>query len=285
MNTIKKMEIIQKCGNTSYSFFLDKNKKICYNKRAKKGYDIMNKIVLITGSSRGIGKETAIEFAKEGYDVIITYFKEENKAKELKTFIEKEYNVNADIVKLDLSSEDSIKSLYEYINDKYNRLDVLVNNAAIAIDTLYEDKTKEDFMKILEVNLVGTFLITKCLGKIMMNNKKGKIINISSDVALGQGYPESIDYDASKAGIISLTHDMAKYYAPYINVNAVAPGWTLTDMNKELDKDQINSINKKNMLNRFATPEEIANVIVFLASDKASYINDEIIKVNGGIYE
>ena len=245
----------------------------------------MNKIVLITGSSRGIGKETVIAFAKEGYDVIITYLKEEEKAKELKTFIEDTYKVNADIEKLDLSSEESIKSLYEYINDKYGRLDVLVNNAAISIDTLYEDKTKEDFMKILEVNLVGTFLITKYLGKIMLNNKSGKIINVSSDAALGYGYSESIDYDASKAGIISLTHDMAKYYAPYINVNAVAPGWVTTDMNKELDDNQIKNINKKNMLNRFATPEEIANVIVFLASDKASYINDEIIKVNGGIYE
>ena len=245
----------------------------------------MNKLVFVTGSSRGIGKETVIAFAKEGYDVIITYFKEEDKAKDLKTFIEREYKVNADIVKLDLSNEDDIKTLYTYIKNKYNHLDVLVNNAAIAKDTLYEDKTKEDFMKILEVNLVGTFLITKYLGKIMMDNKKGKIINVSSDVALGYGYPESIDYDASKAGIISLTHDMAKYYAPYINVNAVAPGWVTTDMNKELDKDQISNINEKNMLNRFASPEEIANVIVFLSSDKASYINDEIIKVNGGIYE
>lgn len=245
----------------------------------------MKKLALVTGSSRGIGKEIILSFAKEGYDVIITYLKEKELSEKLKSLLEKTYKVNAHIIKLDISKEEDIKELYNFINEKYGKIDVLVNNAGIANDTMYEDKTKEDFMKVLEVNLVGTFLVTKYIGKLMLKEKKGKIINISSDAGISAGYPESIDYDASKAGIISLTHDMAKYYAPYINVNAVAPGWIKTDMNKELNKEQIDKINKNNMLNRFGLPQEVADLVVFLASDKANYINDEVIKINGGLYE
>ena len=167
------------------------------------------------------------------------------------------------------------------IVNKYKNIDILVNNAGICNDTLYEDKTKEDFLKVLETNVVGTYLVTKSIAKHM--NKNSKIINIASDNGLDNGYPESLDYDASKAGVISLTHNMAKYYAPNINVNCICPGWIDTDMNKDLTKEQKEEIENKILLNRFATKEEISNIVLFLSSDKAAYVNDSIITVNGGV--
>ena len=133
--------------------------------------------------------------------------------------------------------------------------------------------------EVLNVNLVGTFLVSKYAVDVLSNNSS--IINISSDNAIW-GYPESIDYDASKAGVISLTHNFAKEYAPKTRVNCILPGWVNTDMNKELNEEQILDINKKNLLGRFAEPDEISNVILFLASDDASYVNSSTIVVNGG---
>ena len=147
---------------------------------------------------------------------------------------------------------------------------------------MFFDKSAKSFRKILDVNLIGTYLCSKYVGKIMLESKIGKIINISSTNALDSYYPESCDYDASKAGVISLTHNMAREFAPYINVNCVCPGWVRTDMNKDLSIEQIKDIEKKILLQRFADSSEIAKVVVFLASNKASYINDSIIKVDGG---
>ncbi|MBQ2409056.1 MAG: SDR family oxidoreductase [Bacilli bacterium] len=155
----------------------------------------------------------------------------------------------------------------------------------MAIDTLFEDKTVENFKKTLNVNLIGTFLMSKYIGEIMYNNKKGNIINISSTNGIDTYYPMSLDYDASKAGVISLTKNLAVQYAPYVRVNTIAPGWVNTEMNKELDDEFINNENKKILLNRFGEPEEIAKVILFLASDDASYINGTVIRVDGGNYQ
>ena len=126
--------------------------------------------------------------------------------------------------------------------------------------------------------------MSKYIGELMYENKNGSIINISSTNAIDTYYPMSLDYDASKAGVISLTKNLAVQYAPYVRVNTVAPGWTMTEMNVNLDEEFINNENKKILLNRFAKPEEIANVIMFLASDKASYINSAVIRVDGGNY-
>ena len=243
----------------------------------------MNKVCLVTGGSRGIGRSTVLEFAKNGYDVVINYVNNELSANSLKEEVEEKYNVKALVVKCDISNESDIKNMIDTTISTFGKIDVLVNNAAIAIDTTLEDKTKENFMKILEVNLVGTFLVSKEAGKYMLKEKKGTIINISSDAGIDKGYPEGLDYDASKAGVISLTKDLAKAYAPYIRVNAVAPGWVLTDMNKELDYEYVKKEEKKILLNRFADPEEIAKVIYFLASDEASYINGSVIRVDGGV--
>ena len=176
--------------------------------------------------------------------------------------------------------ENDVKHLANFVKEKTKKIDVLVNNAGIAIDNLFEEKTVEEFKKVIDTNLIGTFSVIKYLGNLI--NDGGSIINISSTNAIDSYYIESIDYDASKIGVISLTHNLAKYYAPEIRVNCICPGWVDTLMNKDLSKEQKDSENKKILLNRFAKPSEIANVIYFIASDEGSYINDAIIKVDGG---
>ena len=170
------------------------------------------------------------------------------------------------------------------ITDHFGGLDILVNNAGVSRDSLMLEKNIKEFRRVLDVNLIGTYLCSKYAGKVMLNQKSGKIINISSNNAINSYYPESCDYDASKAGVISLTHNFALEFAPFINVNCICPGWVKTNMNKDLSLDFIQKEKKKILLNRFAEAEEIAKVVVFLASQKASYINDTIIKVDGGKY-
>ena len=239
--------------------------------------------VLVTGSSRGIGKAIILEYAKNGYDVIINYNNSENEALELKDYVESTYKVKALVIKCDISKESDIDSMIDKIYKEFGHLDILVNNAGVALDQDFELKTKEDFMKTLEVNLVGTYLLSKKIGLKMKDAKKGNIINISSTNGLDTTYPESIDYDASKAGVISLNHNLANYFAPYIRVNTICTGWVNTDMNKDLDKEFVDEETAKVLLNRFAEPSEIANLAYFLGTDKASYINDSIIRIDGGV--
>lgn len=242
----------------------------------------MEKVCLVTGSQRGIGKATIIEFASKGYNVVIDYYEEEKKALELKSYIEKEYNIKVLLVKADIRNEEEIKQMVESIINEFGRIDVLVNNAGIALDKEFEDRTVEDWYNTLSTNLIGPFLVSKYVGAEMMKVKNGKIVNVSSTNGINAFFPTSIDYDASKAGIINLTHNLALKFAPYINVNSVAPGWVNTDMNKDLPEELVSEETDKIYLKRFADPEEIAKVIYFLASDDARYINGEIIKVDGG---
>lgn len=236
----------------------------------------MNKVVLVTGSSKGIGKATILKYAKEGYDVIINYNSDLDGALETEK-LAKEYNVNTLVVKCDISKEDEVIEMINTIKDKFGKLDVLVNNAGIAIDTTFDDKTVENFRKTLDTNLIGTFLVSKYASKIM---DKGVIINISSTNGIDTTYPESLDYDASKAGVISLTHNLATEFAPNIRVNAICPGWVNTEMNKELDSEFVKEETAKIKLGRFADPEEIAEAIYNISI--CSYINDAIIRVDGG---
>lgn len=240
------------------------------------------KNVLITGASRGLGASIALKFASKGYDVIINYNNSKEQALELKTKIEKEYDVSVLTIKADVSNEEEVKQMVDLVVKEFGKIDCLVNNAAIAIDTVFEDKTVDNFRKTIDINLIGTFLVSKYASLYMLKQKKGKIINISSTNGINTYYPYSLDYDASKAGVISLTKNLAMEFAPYINVNCVAPGWINTDMNKELDKKYIEEENAKILLGRFAEPEEIANVVYFLATDEASYVNGSIIRVDGG---
>ena len=240
------------------------------------------KTVLVTGASKGIGEQIAYKFASKNYNVIINYNTDFKNALRIKNDIETKYNVKAITIKCDVSKEEEVKQMVEQSIKEFGSIDCLVNNAGIAIDTLFEDKTAENFRKILDVNLVGAFLVSKYVGEYMLKEKSGKIINISSTNGIDTFYPMSIDYDASKAGMISLTHNLALQYAPYINVNAIASGWVETEMTKDLDEEFIMEEQEKIFLKRFAKPEEIANVVFFLASDEASYINGEIIRVDRG---
>ena len=241
-----------------------------------------NKAVLVTGSSHGIGKATIIEFAKKGCNVIINYNQSKKEALALKKQIESLYPIKVLAIKADISNEEEVINMINKIISTFGRIDILVNNAGIAIDTTFEDKTKENFQKILDVNLIGTFLVSKYASIYMIKQKHGKIINVSSTNGIDTYYPYSLDYDASKAGLISLTHNLSKQLAPYVNVNCVCPGWVNTPMNNDLDSEYIKEEIAKINLRRFARPEEIAKVILFLASEDASYVNNAIIRVDGG---
>ena len=239
------------------------------------------KVVLITGSSRGIGAACALEFASKNYNVVINYNHSVKEAEKLKEVILEKYDVEVLCVKADICNEDDIANMVNIVVNKFNHVDVLVNNAGIAIDSLVEDKTKKDFLHILDVNLVSQFLLARECSKYMP--KGSSIVNISSTNGIDTNYPYSLDYDASKAGVISLTHNLAQVYSPDIRVNTVAPGWVMTDMNKELGEDYIKEECENILVGRFAEPGEIAKVVAFLSSDDASYINNSVIRVDGGI--
>ena len=241
-----------------------------------------NKIVLVTGASRGIGAAIAARFAKEGAVVIVNYSGNDEAADRTVENI-LAANGKAEKYKCQVDSYEETEKMITYIMGKYKRIDILINNAGIAIDTLFEDKTKDNFMKTLDINLIASFLLCKKIGPKMVDNKYGVIINISSTNGIDTPYIESIDYDASKAGLISLSKNLANYFAPYVRVNTICPGWVNTEMNKNLDSDFISKEENKILLGRFANPREVANLVEFLISDKANYINDSIIRIDGGI--
>ena len=241
-------------------------------------------VSLVTGSSRGIGRSIVEEFAKRGIDVVINYNHNEEKAVELEKEIKEKYNVKTLLVKCDVSVEEEVEEMINKVIDEFGKIDILVNNAGVVRDTPFMDVRVKDFRRILDVNLIGTYLCTKYVLKNMLEEKKGVIINISSSNAIDSYNTFSVAYDASKSGIISLTHNTALEAAPFVRVNAVCPGWVDTEMNKDLDIGQIEEEKRKIMLNRFAKVEDISKVVVFLASSDAKYINDAIIKVDGGRY-
>ncbi len=240
------------------------------------------KVVLITGGSKGIGAATAHIFAQKQYQIIINYAHDEQKANQLKETLEKKYKATVLTIKADVSKKEQVKQMIETIIKTFGYIDVLVNNAGIAIDQTFEEKTEQEFQTVLNVNLIGPFLTSKEVAKYMLEQGSGKIINIASTNGIDTIYPESMDYDASKAGLISLTKNLATELAPIIQVNAVAPGWVNTEMNQELDQEFVKKEQQKILLGRFAHPNEIASVIYFLATEEASYINGSVIRVDGG---
>ena len=241
-----------------------------------------NIVALVTGSNRGIGAACIEEFAKAGVNVVINYCHHEKEAKELENHIKETYKVKVLTIKCDVSNEEEVEQMTNTIIDTFGGIDILVNNAGVCRDSLLLDKNIKEFKRILDVNIIGTYLCSKYIGKAMLHAKKGKIINISSTNALDTFYPESCDYDASKAGVISLTHNLAREFAPFINVNCVCPGWIDTPMNKDMDIEFRKCEEEKILLNRFAKTDEIASLVYFLGSDEANYINDSIIRIDGG---
>lgn len=242
----------------------------------------MNKVVLITGASRGMGKAEAYEFASRGYDVIINFINSKEQAEFIKADIEKKYGVHACAIQADLSKEIEVKRLATNALSEFRKVDVLINNAGIALYSNFNEKSIDDWNKSMQVNLYAPFLLTQLIGDEMMKNKYGKIINIATIDVMTTYNPESAEYDASKAALLNLTKTSALQFQPYVNVNCVCPGWVETDMNKNLPQELLEHQSSKTCKGRMAKPEEVAKLVAFLASDDADFIDGEIIKIDGG---
>lgn len=242
---------------------------------------LKNQVAIITGSSRGIGKATALLLAKEGANIVVNYIDSEKEAFSVVEEIKKTGSKSI-AVKCDVSKENEIKKMIDETIKEFGRIDILVNNAGVVYDTPLFERSHEQWQRTIDVNLLGNFLCSKHASRHMLKSGSGKIINISSTNAINSFSPDAIDYDASKAGIIALTKDFAKELAPKIRVNAIAPGWVDTDMNKDLPEDFVKDETEKIYLKRFAKPEEIAKCVLFLASEDADYITGSILVVDGG---
>ena len=243
-----------------------------------------NRTVLVTGGARGIGKAVVEKFASEGYQIAINYNSSETRAKELLDTLTKQ-GVSAMIIKADISNEEEIKNMISAVIEKFGKIDVLVNNSAVCYDSLFQDKTREQFIRTMEVNVLGTFMVSRIVGDIMYNNKYGKIINLSSTNGINTYFPMCIDYDASKSAINSLTHNLATQFAPFVTVNAVAPGFIATESEVDgMDEEFIALETEKVMIKRAGQPEDVANLVYFLASNQGDFINNQVIKIDGGIY-
>ena len=242
----------------------------------------MEKCALITGATRGIGKQIAITLAKQGYNIALNYRKENEELENTKKEIE-EIGVQVLAVKGDVANFEECENFVKQVIERFGQIDVLVNNAGITKDMLLMRMKKEDFEQVIDTNLVGTFNVTKNVVPYMMKARSGRIINISSVVGIS-GNAGQTNYSASKAGIIGFTKSLAKEIASRnILVNAVAPGFIETNMTDILKDDVKQEIAKNIPLKRMGTAQDVANVVKFLASDDSSYITGQVINVDGGM--
>ncbi len=240
------------------------------------------KVVLITGGARGIGRKVAEVYAKNGYDVVINYVSDKTDVEGIKKEIEKR-GVKCTLVKADVSKAEEVEKMVEQAIQEFGKIDVLVNNAGITRDCLLMRMSEEDFDKVIEINLKGTYLVTKQVIKYMMKKRQGSIINLASVVGV-VGNAGQCNYSASKAGIIGFTKSVAKELAARnIRANAVAPGFIETDMTNVLKDEIKENINEQIPLKRMGTAKEVAELIYFLGSEKSSYITGQVINVDGGM--
>ncbi len=239
-------------------------------------------VVFVTGGTRGIGKAIALKYAENGYNIVINYVSDKTNVDEIKKEFSK-YGVESLVVKADVSKAEEVDRAVKQAIDKFGKIDVLVNNAGITRDTLLMRMKEEDFDKVIEINLKGTFLVTKAVTPYMMKKRNGKIINLSSVVGVTGNAGQS-NYSASKAGIIGFTKSIAKELASRnIRANAVAPGFIDTDMTSVLSEDIKANINAQIPMKRMGTAREIANVVYFLGNEESSYITGQVINIDGGM--
>ena len=243
-----------------------------------------NKIVLVTGGSRGIGKAVAIEFAKNNANVVINYTNSDDSASEVINHL-KEINPNGkfEAIKFDISNHDITEEKINYILEKYDKIDILINNAGITRDSLFMRMKESQWDDVFNVNSKGIFNCTKNVVRSMVKNKYGKIISITSVVA-EMGNPGQANYAATKSAIFGFTKSLAKELgSKNINVNAVSPGFIETEMTAKLDENIVKGWTDSIPLKRGGTPEDIANATVFLASDMSAYISGQVLNVCGGM--
>ena len=240
-----------------------------------------DKAALITGGGRGIGAATALMMLAEGAKVGIVDLNEADLKKMSGTPQSRGYSLKTFVG--DVSKKDQVERFMESFVREFDRIDILVNNAGISIPRPFMEKTAQDWIRTLEVNLIGVFLCSQAAARYMLRQKSGKIINISSIRGIDHCGREGImDYSASKGAVINLTKTMAKELAPHINVNTVAPGHTLTEMTQPLPEEVKRVMIEGSYLKRMAQPEDIAKAILFLASDDANFITGQLLLVDGG---
>ena len=239
------------------------------------------KTALITGGGRGIGATTALMMLAEGGGVGVVDLNQDHLNKVTQTAQARGHKLKTFLA--DVSKTDQVQRAVDAFVKEFGRIDILVNNAGMTIPRPFMEKTAEDWIRTLEVNLIGVFLCAQAAAKYMLAQKSGKIINISSIRGIEHCGREGVmDYSAAKSGVISLTKTMAKELAPHINVNTVAPGHTLTDLTAPLPDAVKKGMIEGSYLKRMAQPEDIAKAILFLASDDANFITGQMILVDGG---
>jgi 3-oxoacyl-[acyl-carrier protein] reductase len=246
-------------------------------------FDLTGKVALVTGGSRGIGRAAAFALAKQGAQVVINYVSNEGAAREVAEQIQAAGG-KAEIVQFDVGSSEAAEKAVADVAKRLGRLDVLVCSAGISIDGLLLRLKDEDFDRILAVNVKGSVACARAATKVMMRAKTGRVIFLSSVVG-EMGNAGQTAYSASKAALLGVTKSMARELASrFITVNAITPGFIDTDMTGALTEEQKTSINQNIPLGRTGKPEEIAAAVVYLASDEASYITGQTLRVNGGMY-
>lgn len=243
---------------------------------------LQGKCAVITGASRGIGREIALKYAKEGANIVLNYRNSETEALQLKEELDK-LGSDTLIIKANVSNFEEAERLIKEAKEVFGRVDILVNNAGITKDNLIMRMKEEDFDSVIEVNLKGAFNCLKAVTPIMIRQKEGKIINMSSVVGV-IGNAGQVNYCASKAGLIGMTKSLAREIGgKNINVNAIAPGFIDTDMTKVLNEDQKKNIMSQVPLKRLGQADDIANLALFLASEQSNYITGQVIHVDGGM--
>lgn len=241
----------------------------------------MNKVVIVTGGARGIGKAVSYNLARQGYKVLINFNKSEEKAEEIRKELQKNGYI-VDTFKADVSNEKDVVSMFDYCVKRFGTVDCLVNNAGISLDRLITDVSENEWDSVINTNLKSVFLCSKEALKIMISNHRGNIINMTSMWGI-TGASCEVAYSASKAGIIGFTKALAKEVGPSgINVNAIAPGVIMTDMMNDYTYDDIKRLKEETPLMKVGKPEDIAYLVEYLLSDKASFITGQIIGINGG---